>query len=100
LLRCSKYPERHKRKERKETMFITPHPTEDEAAAAIAAVSWYLAEEAAQTQDTGEAEWRWQASATMVEQSIHPVRAPQKPTWGNIERLRRAGRGDTGIIGL
>jgi hypothetical protein len=73
--------------------------TEDHVAAALTAISLYLAEEeepfAQEKKD-----WRWVSTAMMVTQGIPIIRAPRRPTWGNVERLRRAGRGGTGIIGL
>jgi len=74
---------------------------EEEAAAALAAVSLYLAaEQDAAPTATTPFDWRWQASQNLIVQGISAIRSPQSPTWGNIERLRRAGRGDTGITGL
>jgi hypothetical protein len=66
----------------------------DEAgAAALAAVAYLLAEADAvegPTLPVGSAGWR--ASAKLITQGLAPARVPLAPTWGRIERLRRAGR--------
>lgn len=74
-------------------------PTEDDVAAALVAISCYLAEED-QLIEQESAEWRWRASGILSVQRMCFVRSPQHPTWGTIERIRRAGRGGTGILGL
>jgi hypothetical protein len=33
-------------------------------------------------------------------QGLRPMRPPVRPTWGHVERLRRAGHGIPGILGL
>lgn len=73
-------------------------PTEDEVAAALAAISCYLTEEASQTEQ--ESEWRWRASGILSIQKMCVIRSPQHPQWGKVERLRRAGRGGPGIVGM
>jgi hypothetical protein len=73
-------------------------PTEDEVAAALAAISCYLTEESSQTAQ--ESEWRWRASDMLSTQKICVIRSPQRPQWGKVERLRRAGRGCPGIVGM
>ncbi len=78
---------------------MIPNPTEDEVAAALAAVSCYLAEDSI-VEDEAAYDWRWKASAALIIQGLPTTRSPQRPFWGNVERLRRAGRGETGIIGL
>jgi hypothetical protein len=77
---------------------MIPNPTEDEVAAALAAVSCYVAGEQS-TADGTNGDWRWKGSATLIIQGLPTTRSPQLPTWGNVERLRRAGRGGTGLIG-
>lgn len=74
-------------------------PTIDEVAAAVTAITAYLAEENApkSTQPQG---WDWADSARTVAQALPAVRLPCRPTWSNVERLRRAGGGGTGIVGL
>lgn len=84
-------------------VIIEPQPGEEEVAAVLAAISAHLAEEAAdQPIDQFEQEWKWHGSAIMVKQGLIPRRLPQRPAWGNVERLRRvvAGTGGTGIVGL
>jgi hypothetical protein len=72
---------------------------EDEVAAALAAVSLYLeAEQAGQQQPS--APWQWVATRTMMIQGVPVTRIAAPPGWSNIERLRRAGKGGTGITGL
>jgi hypothetical protein len=73
---------------------------EEEAAAAMAAVSCLLDEEAvgAIAVPAVVAE-RWVAAARLIAQGIVPTRLPAAPNWGSIERLRRATRGGSGIVG-
>jgi hypothetical protein len=80
----------------------TNQPDEDEVAAALAAIGHYLAAEATGQERDWEAEDQpqWRTSAILVAQGIPVVRAAQRPTWSNIERLRRVGHGGTGIVGL
>lgn len=73
---------------------------EEAAAAALAAVTCLLEEEAA----AGGAPRRprgvdWHDTAKLVAQGLIPRRVPVLPRWGTIERLRRAGRGSSGIVG-
>lgn len=82
---------------------IIHRPDEEEAAAALAAVACYLeaeqrmlAEELARSQEP----WQWWASKVMLVHGLTPARAPHRPNWGNIERLRQAGSGVPGIVGL
>jgi hypothetical protein len=74
---------------------------EAEAAAAMAAVACLLEEEAAAmasaAPDREPAGWR--DAARLIAQGLIPVRLPAPPRWGSIERLRRAGRGRSGIVG-
>lgn len=76
---------------------------EAEAAAAIAAVSSILDEEAALALAAAQAEpsapKRWHAATRLITQGIIPARLPTKLSWGSIERLRRATRGSGGIVG-
>lgn len=75
------------------------NPTEDEVAAALAAVSAYMSVEQQPTEQKPE-HWRWQASGILNSQKICIVRLPHPPVWNNVERLRRAGPGETGITGM
>ncbi|NJN17157.1 MAG: hypothetical protein HC822_13215 [Oscillochloris sp.] len=70
---------------------------EEEAAAAIAAVLVLL--EAPAISPAVEPD-RWHESARLTIQGMQPARLPASPRWGRIERLRRAGGGGSGIIGL
>ena len=78
---------------------IHPRPADDEAAAALAAIAAYL-----QDQESGQTglaiDWHWSASTRLIVQGLQPTRAPLRPAWGCIERLRRAGSGSSGITGL
>lgn len=78
---------------------ITPTPTEEESAAALAAISSYLVDE---QEEVGEKEEfsRWEASAFLAKQGLGFTRTAFKPEWGIIERIKRAGRGNSGITGL
>lgn len=75
-------------------------PSDDEAAAAIAAVICILEEESAALAAMEQAEpIGWSDAARLTVQGLTPTRLPTAPSWGHIERLRRAGRGGTGIVG-
>lgn len=74
-------------------------PDEEETAAALAAISWYLAREQEAQVDQSLEDWRWKASGFMVHQGVRPSRLPYPPAWGTVERIRRSGPGGTGIIG-
>jgi hypothetical protein len=76
----------------------TYRPTEEEVAAALAAVTSYLSQSAA-PDEPHDGNWGWAASSLLVAQGFQPARLPLRPTWGNVERLRRAGRGGSGIVG-
>ena len=72
----------------------------DEEAAALAAVLTLLAEHAEAEHATPVAvPTKWHAAARVMAQGLPPTRLPAPPTWGRIERLRRAGRGATGVVG-
>ncbi|MFV9503560.1 MAG: hypothetical protein AB4911_03250 [Oscillochloridaceae bacterium umkhey_bin13] len=73
-------------------------PNEAEAAA-IAAVMTILGVEAAQGEVASPTPERWRDAARMTTQGLIPTRTAVAPRWGRIERLRRAGRGSTGITG-
>jgi hypothetical protein len=76
-----------------------PAPTEEEAAAALAAIACLLAEEP-QEPPTEPRMSGWRASAAMLAQGLPLSRPATSPRWSTIERLRRAGRGGSGITGL
>lgn len=73
----------------------------EEAAAAIAAITCLLEEEAALA--TGDAVQQapagWRSAARLITQGLIPTRTPVAPRWSSIERLRRAGRGGGGVVG-
>lgn len=77
-------------------------PTEDEAAAALAAIQAYLAVSEAPTAEepapSGGSGWRHAAKLTV--QHLRPIRLATAPRWNTIERLRRAVGGSYGITGL
>jgi hypothetical protein len=78
-------------------------PDDEETAAALIAVSFYLQmKEAQQAHELEEMQrpWRWQATRMLMAQGIIPMRPPRRPTWNNVERLRRGAAGFTGITGL
>ena len=75
-------------------------PSEEEAAALLAAVSCLLEEERSgglPAQASILSRWRDSSRATIA--GLAPTRLATKAAWGTIERLRRGGRGGTGIIG-
>ena len=78
-------------------------PDEEEAAAVLAAVAQYLADEQAaleqllrKTQDI----WQWQGSKVLLAQGVLPIRVPERPAWHNIERLRLTRSGVAGVVGI
>jgi len=75
--------------------------SEDEAAAAIAAIACIFEQEAATSAQpvAGEGRRGWCDAARLVVQGLSPSRPPVAVRWGRVERLRRAGRGGTGIVG-
>ncbi|NJN68151.1 MAG: hypothetical protein HC884_16270 [Chloroflexaceae bacterium] len=75
------------------------NPTEEEAAAALVAVALYLETEQKPGDGLPEPS-HWCSSARLITQGFPIIRVPMHPRWGNIERLRRASRAGTGIIGL
>ena len=74
---------------------------EEEAAAALAAVTCLLEEEATAASAAAPEPPRagWRDAASLIAQGLIPTRVPVAPRWGSIERLRRAGRGGSGIVG-
>jgi hypothetical protein len=79
---------------------ITADPTADEAAAAVAAIVSLMTEGAESPISTPDQETIWSGTAKLPAQGIVPSRTPARPGWGSIERLRRAGKGGSGITGL
>lgn len=67
----------------------------------LAAVSLVLAEAAqvgVAASEPGQSGWR--ASARLTTQGLTPWRAPTSVQWNTVERIRRAGRGGGGIVGM
>jgi hypothetical protein len=72
----------------------------EEVAAALAAVSLLLAAEVTQSASPVAATpERWRDAARMQTQGLAPGRTPTAVRWNTIERVRRAGRGGSGITG-
>jgi len=61
-------------------------PTEEEVAAALAAVRLYLASPAV---EAGEHRLGWRDSARLASQHVRPGRVSVRPSWRTVERLRR-----------
>lgn len=79
----------------------TVGPNEEELAAAMVAVTCYLAaEQEARDRERAAAISGWQASKVLISQGLGPARARTRPTWSNLERLRLGSRGFVGIIGV
>ncbi len=80
------------------TQIISNNPLNaDEVAAALAAIACCMHATPPLEQDD---DWQWRITSALTTQGIVTVRAPIKPTWAHIERLRRAGHGVFGITGL
>jgi hypothetical protein len=73
-------------------------PSDDEVAAALAAVQAYLATEQVDIQPVAESTG-WQRSAKLSVQGLRPTRTSVPARWNTIERLRRAS-GFYGVVGL
>ncbi len=75
-----------------------PTPTEDEIAAALAAIRLIIETPHA---ETGAGRRGWQDAAKLSIQHVRPVRIGVRPSWSRIERLRRAVSGGFyGVTGL
>ncbi|MBP1468662.1 hypothetical protein EYB53_023310 [Candidatus Chloroploca sp. M-50] len=73
---------------------------EEEVAAALAVVAAVLESEAAALAQPGApAMPGWVVGARLIAQGLRPTRVPAVPRWHTIERLRRAERAGTGIVG-
>jgi hypothetical protein len=68
------------------TIFPPHDATEDEVAAALAAIQCVLADEVPEPTATPRSAWR--DSGRLLVQDITPARLPA-PSWSTIERLRR-----------
>lgn len=69
--------------------------TEEQVAAALAAVRCMLEEEANEEAAITPSRSAWSDAARLLTQDVAPSRLPT-PTWGNIERLRRVVRSERG----
>lgn len=78
---------------------IEPRPSDDEAAAILAVIGAHLADQEAHAH-APQKDWHWAAAGALVVQGLRPTRPPIRPSWGHVERLRRAGPGNSGIVGL
>lgn len=65
-------------------------PTEDEVAAALAAVQALLSAEQSQPMPVAAVDDGWHNSAKLAVQQVRPARTRIAPRWQTIERLRRA----------
>jgi hypothetical protein len=74
-------------------------PGEEEAAAVAAALTLLFAEQVPPAANDDKA-WGWRATGILVTQGMVPSRPATHTRWNTIERLRRVGRGGSGIIGL
>jgi hypothetical protein len=79
---------------------ITADPTADEVAAAVAAIVSLMVERGSPQESPPEPPASWHDAAKLVTQGLAPSRTPTRPGWGRIERIRRAGKGGSGITGL
>jgi hypothetical protein len=79
---------------------ITADPTADEVAAAIAAIVSLTDGGAGLQESPPEPAANWRGAAKLVAQGLVPSRTPTRSGWGRIERIRRAGKGGSGITGL
>lgn len=64
-------------------------PTDDEVAAALAAVQALLSAEQAEATAGAVASSGWSNSAKLAVQRLRPVKTRTAPRWQTIERLRR-----------
>jgi hypothetical protein len=76
-----------------------PTPSDDELAAALAAVSCYMGG-SAPVQDSTLPERPWSAAAAVEAQGLAPARNGQYRAWASVERAGRAGRWSRGITGM
>jgi len=72
----------------------------EEAVALLAALSCLLEEEQRDTLPVqASMPSRWRDTSRVAIAGLAPTRLATAPTWGAIERLRRGGRGGSGIVG-
>jgi hypothetical protein len=82
-----------------------PAPTDDEIAAALAAVRCYVEQralgDAAAAFEVATPPVRpWSAASALAAQGLPPTRGGAHRTWGAAERAARTGRWSYGITGL
>ena len=84
------------------SMQHTPTPSDEEIAAALAAVRCYIQQGA--LGDPPEAVTpsapAWSAAVALAAQGLPPTRGGAYRTWGTAERAARAGRWSYGITGI
>lgn len=74
--------------------------SEEEAAALLAAIGCLLEEEGSGRRVVpASLPSRWRDSSRVAIAGLTPARLATAPTWGTIERLRRGGRGGSGVVG-
>lgn len=73
-------------------------PTEDEIVAALAAVQLFIEDN---REDFGVESVGWHEASRLATQGLRPFRLRLRPSWGNLERLRRQTSGEVlGVVGL
>jgi hypothetical protein len=83
------------------SMPIMNEPTDDEVAAALAAVQIYLAAEYTASEPASlPSRQQWTESAKLVVQGLRPARTATALRWNAVERLRRNRGGAYGVVGL
>jgi hypothetical protein len=73
-----------------QTILANEQPTDDEVAAALAAVQALLSAEQSGPQAAPIAPQGWSNSAKLAVQKLRPDKLQTAPRWHTIERLRRA----------
>jgi hypothetical protein len=86
-------------------MQYEPIPSDDESAAAIAAVRCYVEQRATddyagQSEDVAPSMRAWSAAAALAAQGLPPTRGGTHRSWGTAERAARIGRWSYGIISI
>jgi hypothetical protein len=78
---------------------FSPLPDEDTAAAILAAIACCL--EPAPLDDSSAALGSvWHTAGTLAAQGLPPARGTSSPKWSAAERVARAARWSSGIVGL
>jgi hypothetical protein len=76
-------------------------PSDEEIAAALAAVRCYIKQRALDDVASAAAPVRaWSAAGAFAAQGLPPTRGGMHRTWGAVERAERASRWSCGLIGL